>query len=128
MRKNSLQAGFSAVELLITLFIAAAFIGVGYQLYSIIIDDGSEARQRAVASNTAYALLRRYSPQATDPCSSITPTPSPAIPSGTALSNASATVTYACPFGTSASTTKVTVSVKYGNPQQEVIHATYVND
>lgn len=128
MIKERLQAGFSAVELLITLFIAAAFIGTGYQLYSVIIDDGSEARLRASASNAAYSLLRKYSPQATNPCTAVTATPTPTLPSGTTLTNSVVSVTFACPFGTTSSTTKVTVSVKYGNPQQEVIHGTYVND
>jgi prepilin-type N-terminal cleavage/methylation domain-containing protein len=68
----SSQAGFSAVELLITLFIAAAFVATGYQLYSVIIQDGEAAREQAKASNIAYDNLRRYSPQATSPCSTVT--------------------------------------------------------
>ncbi len=122
------QEGFSAVELLITLFIAAAFIATGYQLFSVIIKNGGDSRTRAKASNIAYDNLRRYSTQATSPCSTFTPSPTPSIPAGSGLSAASITVTISCPYGTSASVTKVLVSVKYGSPQQEVIHAIYASN
>lgn len=122
------QSGFSAVELLITLFIAVAFLGTGYQLYSIIINDGGASRQRARASNIAYDNLRRYTPQATNPCSVFTPSPTPSIPAGSGLSNASVTVTASCPYTTTSSVTKIQVSVKYGSPQQEVLHALYVTN
>jgi hypothetical protein len=122
------QAGFSAVELLITLFIAVAFIGTGYQLYSIIINGGGEARAQARASNIAYDNLRRYTPQATNPCSVFTPTPTPTIPANSGLSNATITVTISCPYTTAVTVTKVQVSVKYGSPQQEVLHAIYVTN
>ncbi len=121
------QSGFSAVELLITLFIATAFIGTAYQLYSIIIKDGGEARQQAKASNIAYDNLRRYAPQATNPCSVFTPTPTPTIPTGS-LSSATITVAASCPYGASVSVTKVQVTVTYGNPQKEVVHALYVTN
>lgn len=121
------HAGFSAVELLITLFIAVAFIATGYQLFSIITKNGSEVRTQAIASNIAYQNLQRYSALATNPCvATNSPSPTPTIPSGTALSNASITVSMSCPYGTTIAITKVSVSVKYGSPQQEVVHATYV--
>jgi Tfp pilus assembly protein PilE len=128
MQKLRLQEGFSAVELLITLFIAAAFIATGSQLYTIIIRNGGDARMRAKASNIAYDHMRRYVTQATNPCSTFTPSPAPSIPAGSGLSSASITVTVTCPYGTSTAVTKVLVSVKYGSPQQEVIHATYASN
>lgn len=127
-QRHPRQSGFSAVELLITLFVAAAFIVTGYQLYSIIIKGGAEARMRAQASSIAYDNLRRYTPQATKPCAAITPSPTPTIPSGSGLTNASITVTFSCPYSSTApAISKVQVSVKYGSPQQEVIHAIYVS-
>ena len=66
MTNTTSQAGFSAVELLITLFIAVAFIGAGYQLYAIIIKDGSEASLRAKANTIAYENLRTYSAKTTN--------------------------------------------------------------
>lgn len=126
--KRSTESGFSAVELLITLFVAVAFIATGYQLYSIIINDGGEARFRARASNIAYDNLRRYAPQATDPCTTFTPTPAATIPANSGLSNASISVQPSCPYGATA-LTKIQVTVKYGNdtPQKEVVHAIFVN-
>lgn len=122
--------GFSAVELLITLFIAVAFIATGYQLYSIIINDGGAVRMRARASNIAYEHLRRYAPQATDPCSTFTPTPAAAIPATSGLpAGATITATVTCPYGTTAGTnlTKIQITITYGSPQQEVTHAILVN-
>jgi prepilin-type N-terminal cleavage/methylation domain-containing protein len=121
------QAGFSAVELLITLFIAAVFIATGYQLYSVVIKNGAETNQRSIASGIAYENLRRYAPKVTAPCTSTSSTPT--IPVDSGLSNPSSiTVTYECPFGASSSITRVTVSVKYGTPQQEVVHAIYATN
>ena len=125
--RSTSQAGFSAIELLITLFIAAAFIATGYQLYSIVIKDGGESRARAKANNIAYDNLRRYSLQATNPCTAATPSPTPTIPTDSGLSSSSITVTISCPYGTTINVTQVLVSVKYGSPQQEVDHGIYVN-
>ena len=102
IRTLNAQQGFSAVELLITLFIAAAFIATGYQLYSVIIKDGSEARTRASASTIAYDALRRYSAQAASPCSSLTPSAS--LPANSGLQNASISVSITCPYSAGAAT------------------------
>lgn len=127
-RIRAYQSGFSAVELLITLFIASAFIATGYQLYSVVIQNGESARAKAKASNIAYDNLRRYSPQATNPCTTATPSPTPSIPSGSNLANASISVAISCPLGTSAGISKVTATVTYGNPQESVVHVLFVND
>jgi Tfp pilus assembly protein PilV len=127
MIKNDLQTGFSAVELLISLFIAVAFVSAGYQLYAVIVKDGGEARFRAVASDIAYDKLRTYSSQVTDPCTNVTPTPTPTLPNPSGLSNASISVTISCPYSAGESTSKVSVTVLYGTPQQEVTHAIFVN-
>lgn len=126
--RTSQQSGFSAVELLITLFVGAAFIATGYQLYSVIIQSSGDARFRAKASNIAYENLRRYSPQATNPCSAVTPTPTPTVDAASGLSNPVMTVTISCPYGTSSGTSKVQVSLTYGSPQQEVAHAIYITN
>jgi Tfp pilus assembly protein PilV len=122
------ESGFSAVELLITLFVAAAFVATGYQLYSVILKDGGEARTRAKATNIAYDNLRRYSPKAVKPCAAVTPSPTPTIPAGSGLLNPSITVTITCPSGTgTTSVSKVQVTVTYGpSPQEQVVHALFV--
>jgi prepilin-type N-terminal cleavage/methylation domain-containing protein len=124
MKKH--QSGFTAVELLITLFVGAAFIATGYQLYSAIIQNSGEARFRSKASNIAYDYLRRYASQATNPCSTVTPSPTPTLPTDSGLSRATLTVAITCPWGTSAATSKIQVTITYGSPQEEVAHALYV--
>lgn len=123
------QAGFSAIELLITLFVGAAFIATGYQLYSVILQNSSDARTRSKASNIAYDTLRKYSSQATSPCTNATPTPTPTVPTGSALGGAPAiTVTISCPYGALSTTSKIQVNLTFGSPQQEVVHAIYVTE
>ena len=68
MNSRSQQSGFTAVELLITLFVAAAFIVAGYQLFNIVMKDGGETRAESRAGNVAYDYLRRYTDAATNPC------------------------------------------------------------
>ena len=120
------QSGFSAVELLITLFIAVAFLATGHQLYTSIISDSGATRQQAKASNVAYDYLRRYTGSITSPCSASTPlnntTVSP-VPDG--LSNVKVTVTISCPQPSLSSLSRVEVRVTYGADSQEVVHAMY---
>lgn len=125
MSKRESQSGFSAVELLISLFIAVAFIGAAYQLYAVVVKDGGDAKLRAKANDIAYDRLRASSTIATNPCTAPAPTTT-AIPASE-LPNASAVVTITCPYAAS-STSKVSVSVKYGTPQQEVVHALFVKN
>ncbi len=119
------QAGFTAIELLITLFVAAAFLVAGYQLYNVIIKDSGNTRAQSRASNVAYDYMRRYSTSATSPCT--TSTPLSAAPIN--VSNISAvqiTVALTCPYVAVTTITKVTVTVTYNNPQQTVVYSTYV--
>ena len=44
MTQRFSTAGFTAVELLVTLFVAAAFLLAGYQLFNFVIRDGSKNR------------------------------------------------------------------------------------
>jgi Tfp pilus assembly protein PilV len=120
------QAGFSAVELLITLFVAAAFVGTGAQLYSVIIQNSDEARMRAKATNIAYDNLRHYAADATNPCTASTPPAT--IPANSGLPAASISLTITCPFGVSTPTSRVEARVLYSSPQQETVHAIYVTN
>lgn len=115
MTDRTIQSGFSAVELLITLFIAFMFIMMGYQLYGAVIKDGGESRARAQASNDAYVWLRQYQSAAETMTCPVSPsTPSPGI-----------TVTITCPQSALPSLKLVTVKAVRGNPPQEVTHAIY---
>lgn len=62
------DSGFSAIELLITLFIAVMFLVSGYQLYATVIKDSDEIRMSTSANNVANDYLQRYKPSSTNPC------------------------------------------------------------
>ncbi len=111
--------GFSTVELLIALFVAAAFIATGFQLFSVVMKDSNDARLRAAAGTIVNTTIQERMNGVNSPCS---PTPSSAtIPIPTSeLPEASAEVTYSCPYGNSSKTTRISVVVSYGNPQEQV--------
>lgn len=117
--------GFTTVELLVTLFVAAAFLISGYQLYGLIINDSGEARAQARASNKASEYLQRYKESATDICSPQTPENNTAI-TVPGLSNATVSVAITCPYVSPNTISKITVTIKYNKPQQSVSSSTYV--
>ena len=97
--------------------------------------DGSDARNQTTASNIAYEHLRKYTPLATNPCSTITTlSPAPAIPTGspsyTALGPATIDASITCPYPPPSGTSLVTVTVTYGpaSRQKKVQHALYVTN
>jgi len=131
MTRSSKESGFTAVELLITLFIAAAFLISGYQLFAVIIKNSGEARAQVRAGNEAYNYLQQYK---SDP----TLIKNPCVSNPTAINNQSITVDglvnvfldvkISCPYvGISnlSAVSKITVTVKYNNPQLEVKNSTY---
>jgi hypothetical protein len=127
MSNYAKQSGFTAVELLITLFVAAAFLIAGYQLFNVVIKDGGQARAESTAGNVAYDYLRRYAPIATSPCNPTTALRnSPITIDG--LSNATITITISCPVGYSAvGLSKVEATIQYNTPQRTLKYSTYTN-
>ncbi len=125
MRNSNKQSGFSTVELLITLFIAAAFLMSGYQLYSLIMKEGGEAKSQSRASNVAYDYLQRYKTAATNPCTATTPVNSEYI-TVEGLADAIITVSITCPYSEVDSVSKVQATIQYGSPQKTLTNATYV--
>ncbi len=123
----NLSKGFSAIELLITLFIAAAFLVSGYQLYNLVIKDGGQSRQAARANNAAYDYLQRYKPTVTSTCVAQTPVNNQSDSTVTGLSNVYVTVSITCPFGTTSTVSKVLVTIAYGSPQKTVTSSSYAN-
>lgn len=109
------EQGFSAIELLITLFVAAAFLATGYQLYYTVIESSGQTRLRAIANNIAYDKLRFYAAKATNPCTAITnATLAPTIPANSGLGSPTITAALTCPFGTSSTVTQVDIQIGYG--------------
>jgi prepilin-type N-terminal cleavage/methylation domain-containing protein len=119
------QQGFTVVELLITLFVAGAFLVAGYQLYNAIIKDGGQTRAEARASNLAYDYLRRYSPSATNPCVAATPLTNSAV-TISGLTAVTVTVAISCPYTAVTNISKIDVTVLYNIPQQTMKYSTYV--
>lgn len=126
MKKRIKQSGFSTVELLVTLFIAAAFLISGFQLYAVIIKNGSEVRAKTKASNVVYDYLERYKSSATEPCAASTPLVNSPITVDT-LSDVTISVTISCPYSSTTSVSKVLVTINYNQPQKTISNATYVN-
>lgn len=125
------QEGFSAVELLITLFIAAIFVLAGYQLYSYVLLGGTETSQEAIASNIAYKYLRQVADTITEgSCAAASPMTNQAV-SNAGLPNTTVTVTVTCPYasGPQSGISLVQSSVHYlsSTDTETVSHALYVN-
>jgi len=126
LKKIHSSNGFSAVELLITLFVAAAFLTSGYQLYAIVIKDGGKAHAQASASNTVYDYVQRYKTVATNPCTAQTPLTNSSI-TASGLFKPTMTVAISCPYGTTSPVSKVLVTINYDDPKQTVTNAIFVN-
>ena len=127
LAKNSKHDGFSAVELLITLFIAAAFLLAGYQLFNVVISSGGDARAESRAGNVAYEYLRQYiDTTTTNPCSPATPlTNQPITADGLEL--AFVTVSISCPKSAVPALSKVEAVITYNTPVRTVRYATYID-
>ena len=128
MRNIHKQSGFSAIELLITLFVAAAFLISGYQLYALIMKDSGDVRFQAKASNVAADYLQSYksSPSIQKPCSPSSTTPLTNSSTISGLSNVTVTVTISCPYSNTTSVSKLSAIVQYSTPQQSITSSTYV--
>lgn len=127
-RRRTLRSGFTVVELLITLFVAAAFIGTGYQLFNLVIIDGGETRSEAAASNVAYDYLRRYTHTATNPCTASTPLVEAPITIEN-VAQPKVSVNVSCPQAATPSLSRVEVTIAYGpaNKSHAVKYATFVD-
>lgn len=110
---NQEQAGFTAVELLITLFVAALFLFAGYQLFNIVLASGAASRSQAAASTTANMYLQQYTDSIGATCAASTPLNNSAI-TVTGLSNAKVTVAITCPVASAPKLSQLNVTVSYG--------------
>jgi len=131
MRTIHKQSGFSAIELLITLFIAAAFLISGYQLYALVMKDSGDVRFQAKASNVATDYLQSYKASSSiqKPCSPSSTTPLANSSAISGLSNVTVNVAVTCPYispSTATNVSKLSVTVQYSTPQQSITSSTYV--
>ena len=116
--------GFTAVELLVAIIVGVTLLGAAYQLYSVALSSSGDAQRRSKASNVAYDLLRTYqanSSYITTPCAA--KSASPAIPSDSGLTNATASIAITCPYSVS-SLSLITATVSYDSPNtKQVVRA-----
>lgn len=124
MSSRSSQHGFTAVELLITLFVAAAFLIAGYQLFNVVIKDGGETRAESKAANIAYDYMRQYSNSASNPCVASTPLTGSSV-SIPGLANAKISIVISCPQADAPSVSKIEAFVVYGSANTTIKFATF---
>jgi Tfp pilus assembly protein PilE len=127
IRRQRQDSGFTAVELLITLFVAAAFLIAAYQLFNLVVKDGGSTRAESRAANVAYDYLRQYAASSTTiPCTASSPlNDAPLTIDG--LTSVTIDVDVTCLPDAIASLSKVTATIMYNNPQQTLKYATYVS-
>lgn len=128
---NEKQAGFTVVELLVTILVASLFIGMFYQLYTAMVQLNATARRDAQANDLAFSNLRRYP---TGSSTGVTcPGGSPVVVLETTVGDSSypelgsvtEKITASC--SGSADTVLVLSEVLYSNSAAKATYATYVN-
>lgn len=109
------QKGFTAVELLVTIFVAALFLAAGYQLYNVTLKSSAEGRDQADASLVASNYLNAHRNAVTNPCTTSTPLSNTPI-SAANLARPTVTVIISCPIASAGSVSKIETTVSYGRP------------
>lgn len=127
------SSGFSAIELLVTLFVASALVLAFYQLFTVIDAGNVHARNTAIASDLASSNLSGYPTKASTgrtTCSTSTTSATPTTPNPGLPNPITQTVRFSFPFtcGQNDDVVKVESIVEYGpSPQKKVVQVTYVN-
>lgn len=119
-----MRRGFTAIELLITLFVAAMALASGYQLYAAIMKEDGNTRMESTIAKLAQENVRRYSSSVTAPCTASTPlnNSSVTVPD---ITNVRVTVKIDCPNPQLPNISRVTATVTYSTPQKTLTHAAY---
>lgn len=120
-RNSSVQAGFTAVELLITMIIGAMFLFAGYQLYSQVTRDGTSANRTAILSNKVTEKMRKHAANQTLTCTS---TVAPETVTEPTIGSVTYTTTISCPNPSLPTLRLIRVKATY-DTNKEVTHATY---
>ncbi len=127
------QSGFTVVELLTSIIVAALFVGVFYQLFVVLVSVNASARNMSQASSLAYSNMRRYPTAASTNLTCSTNTTSLISTTGAdssypELGSVTEVVTASFPYGCTAiyDVIKLVSTVTYGT-NSKVSHATYVN-
>ena len=137
MIRHAKETGFTAVELLITLFIAAVFLFAGYQLYVQVTRDASDADKTAKVSNLVQERLRKQltsvSGQYPNGCVAASASTTNENQSVTGIGNVALVIVTRCPIaagsGSATDLFQVTVTGTYNERGQTrtVQHSSYSN-
>ena len=121
------QAGFTAVEVLVTLFIGVVLLGGGYQAYGAVINNTERGRTQSIASNIAYEALRREADNTSAQCSPVAErnltwqsTYNTTLPQPRSIRGS-----VSCPYGNGNRISLISVRVTYGQDSESVTHAIY---
>ena len=129
--------GFTAVELVITIIVGVMFLITTSQLYTVVLADSANARNKANASAIAYSTARTVLATIGTTCSNRNLTfgsaPTPAAPSLASLpATASITANVFCPYAyavysNNSSVSRLIITITYGSPNntQTVKHVLY---
>lgn len=129
------EEGFTAVELLITLFIAALFLFSGYQLYAQVMRNSTDANQNAKISNVLYEKMQTASNAVTaaNPggCTSSNEGTSSESKQVEGIGSVTLATTVSCPQGANTSTNlfliKVRATYSFNGTSKQMEYATYAN-
>lgn len=114
--KNS-EHGFTIVEMMTTVVVAALMIGIFYQLFLSIIQSGATARRDAAASTLGASLIKQYQTTASTgggaTCVANT-TVFQDTGNATDVGDYRRTVSATCPYTSIPEITKITVVIEYG--------------
>ena len=150
MNQRTNEQGFTIIELLATVVIAAIFLVSAYQLVSTISLLSITSSQTSVADNLAYANMRQYanghSPTwflCEDLVNNTTGlTPGDSIPDvqeqistsgsysglpGTVTQQVAVSAPYGCAGASSGLPLRVQSTVTFGSGPRKVVHSTYVS-
>lgn len=137
MIRRRLEEGFTAVELLITLFIAAVFLFAGYQLYIQVTKDAADADKTAKLSNIVQERMRKQITTVTgqypNGCSTSSPSTLNENQTVQGIGNVALSIVTRCPIapsgGSSTDLFQVTVTATYSeNGQTRTLqHSSYAN-
>lgn len=112
------QAGLSIVELVIALFVASSFIISGYLLYSFVMKETFEVRNKVIASQLAYQKLIEAKELINATCA--VEETSPENPTPTPLNNLSIKRTIDCPetLNETNDISRIEITITYGDDKK----------
>lgn len=125
------KTGFSAVEVMATLIIAAIFLFAGYQLFATVYDQQLASRLRSEASHIAYAHLREKSANlSVNVCSASGPVEADeALDGNDTLPGIAIKSIVSAPYGCAEKLRRIEIQVKYliGSSEQIEKQVIYVD-